>query len=415
MKNFRKNQGITLIALVITVIVLLILAGVTIATLTGDNGILTRAEQAKEKTEEAQEKESLELAVTSSKMEDVNKLEITKEKLENAIKQQFGNNKKFSVEENGDGSFTVKFDDTNSFYYVSNQGTVNKKCDRKGLTIGDYVEYAPDAVLDGYTIDSITSGYLSDQIIMQEDLKWRILNIYNDGSIELVSSIPTSATLYLEGAPGYNNGVYLLNNICKYLYSNELIGALGRSINIEDIEKMMNSQGITDKEKYSNEMNINYGNTRLYSNAYYPSLYYYENNSNINQNESFYNKDSIIKDSNQTFGQIEKITVTQTFYRFEEPKQYFDNTIIYDMLFNSSDENYWIATRNVNASAYAYFGLFLGGNNILTNHSLYRTDNTSFSYNHLILPIVKLNPETEILACNGNNSIDNMHKINYNK
>ena len=53
MKNFRKNQGITLIALVITVIVLLILAGVTIATLTGDNGILKRAQEAKNKTEQA--------------------------------------------------------------------------------------------------------------------------------------------------------------------------------------------------------------------------------------------------------------------------------------------------------------------------------------------------------------------------
>ena len=38
MKNFRKNQGITLIALVITVIVLLILSGVTIVALSGDNG-----------------------------------------------------------------------------------------------------------------------------------------------------------------------------------------------------------------------------------------------------------------------------------------------------------------------------------------------------------------------------------------
>ena len=57
MKNFRKNQGITLIALVITVIVLLILAGVTIATLTGDNGILTRAQEAKNKTEQAQKEE----------------------------------------------------------------------------------------------------------------------------------------------------------------------------------------------------------------------------------------------------------------------------------------------------------------------------------------------------------------------
>ena len=57
MKNFRRNQGITLIALVITVIVLLILAGVTIATLTGDNGILTRVQEAKEETEQAQKDE----------------------------------------------------------------------------------------------------------------------------------------------------------------------------------------------------------------------------------------------------------------------------------------------------------------------------------------------------------------------
>ena len=40
MKRIRKNKGITLIALVITIIVLLILAAVSIATLTGENGIL---------------------------------------------------------------------------------------------------------------------------------------------------------------------------------------------------------------------------------------------------------------------------------------------------------------------------------------------------------------------------------------
>ena len=54
MKNLRKNYGITLIALVITIIVLLILAGVTIATLSGDNGILQNAGKAKEETEKAQ-------------------------------------------------------------------------------------------------------------------------------------------------------------------------------------------------------------------------------------------------------------------------------------------------------------------------------------------------------------------------
>ena len=52
-----KNSGITLIALVITIIVLLILAGVSIAMLTGENGILTQANNAKEKTEEAKEEE----------------------------------------------------------------------------------------------------------------------------------------------------------------------------------------------------------------------------------------------------------------------------------------------------------------------------------------------------------------------
>ena len=45
--NINKNKGITLIALVITIIVLLVLAGVSIAMLTGDNGILTQANNAK--------------------------------------------------------------------------------------------------------------------------------------------------------------------------------------------------------------------------------------------------------------------------------------------------------------------------------------------------------------------------------
>ena len=53
---YNKN-GITLIALVITIIVLLILAGVSISMLTGDNGILTQAQNAKKETEEAQEDE----------------------------------------------------------------------------------------------------------------------------------------------------------------------------------------------------------------------------------------------------------------------------------------------------------------------------------------------------------------------
>ena len=56
-KELKKQKGITLIALVITIIVLLILAGISISMLTGQNGILNRAQEAKEKTELAGEDE----------------------------------------------------------------------------------------------------------------------------------------------------------------------------------------------------------------------------------------------------------------------------------------------------------------------------------------------------------------------
>ena len=57
----KSSRGITLIALVITIIVLLILAGVTIATLSGDNGILSRAQNSKEETRGAAVYENVEL------------------------------------------------------------------------------------------------------------------------------------------------------------------------------------------------------------------------------------------------------------------------------------------------------------------------------------------------------------------
>ena len=71
MNNIIKNKikqknGITLIALVITIIVLLILAGVSIAMLTGQNGILTQANNAKNETEQANAKEKVESAVIAT-------------------------------------------------------------------------------------------------------------------------------------------------------------------------------------------------------------------------------------------------------------------------------------------------------------------------------------------------------------
>ena len=69
-ERVKSKNGITLIALVITIIVLLILAGVTIATLTGDNGILTKAQSTKIQSERASIKEQIELAVVASRIND---------------------------------------------------------------------------------------------------------------------------------------------------------------------------------------------------------------------------------------------------------------------------------------------------------------------------------------------------------
>jgi hypothetical protein len=65
-KEMEKQKGITLIALVITIIILLILAGISIATLTGENGILSKANTAQTETEKAGAKEKVQMAVMSS-------------------------------------------------------------------------------------------------------------------------------------------------------------------------------------------------------------------------------------------------------------------------------------------------------------------------------------------------------------
>ena len=83
MNNIIKNKikqknGITLIALVITIIVLLILAGVSIAMLTGQNGILTQAQNAKTTTEDKSAEEKIKLAVMAARAQSEGALDADK-------------------------------------------------------------------------------------------------------------------------------------------------------------------------------------------------------------------------------------------------------------------------------------------------------------------------------------------------
>ena len=98
-ENNKRQKGITLIALVVTIVVLLILASISIQALTGDNGIITQAQKAKYETDYARETETIELAksevVASGK-------EITKENLQSALDKAEGTGKT-RVEETEDG------------------------------------------------------------------------------------------------------------------------------------------------------------------------------------------------------------------------------------------------------------------------------------------------------------------------
>ena len=80
----KKEEGITLIALVVTIIVLLILAGISISMLSGDNSILGKATQAKEDTEIAEEKEMIKMASMQALIEKKHGI-ITKTELSNEL------------------------------------------------------------------------------------------------------------------------------------------------------------------------------------------------------------------------------------------------------------------------------------------------------------------------------------------
>ena len=90
MEKLNEKNGITLIALVITIIVLLILAGVSIAMLTGENGILTQAQNAKNQTEEAEIKERIKLAVNAARISDNGYEELGQNNLQEEMDKEFG-------------------------------------------------------------------------------------------------------------------------------------------------------------------------------------------------------------------------------------------------------------------------------------------------------------------------------------
>lgn len=109
----KNNSGITLIALVVTIIVLLILAGVSIAMLTGENGILKQARDSKEETIFAQEDDKAKLAYASALTKNEGQ-PVQQSDLENELKELIGENLTSVAINNG--MYEVTFTETTNVH-----------------------------------------------------------------------------------------------------------------------------------------------------------------------------------------------------------------------------------------------------------------------------------------------------------
>ena len=194
----RKNKGITLIALVVTIVVLLILAGVSISMLTGENGIITRATESNLQTKIGEEKEAINLAMQALFIDKADNPDnyqngiINNTQLKNEMDKSTIKPEEITMNETTN-ELTVKFDDSrdNRTYVVEQTGKIGEVVRREGIKVGDYVDYQYDNADDYIIPDDIDwySGWSgSSKVVKQnKDVKWRILNIYDDGRVDLIS------------------------------------------------------------------------------------------------------------------------------------------------------------------------------------------------------------------------------------
>ena len=122
-KENRKNRGITLIALVITIIVLLILAGITIGAITSENGIIQNALSAKEQTEIANEREIVEEATVRATGKN-KRGNIVRDELQEELDKITGEGETIVTTDTEESGYFVKFVDSGRIYKVSIDGDV---------------------------------------------------------------------------------------------------------------------------------------------------------------------------------------------------------------------------------------------------------------------------------------------------
>jgi len=159
-KFMKGKSGITLIALVITIIVLLILAGISIMMLTGDNSILNQAANAKTNTIEGSEKEAIIVAYHGVLTTDLGSVEEGPDFQDKLQAELTKNGQKATVSNNGK---TITYDNGNVYTLDIKSGKVEKEGPKEPVPLTtSYVGYYADFEADG-TIDGVIYADLAQE------------------------------------------------------------------------------------------------------------------------------------------------------------------------------------------------------------------------------------------------------------
>ena len=208
LKKYKSEKAITLIALVITIIVLIILAGVSINLVLGDNGIITKTKEAKNTHTKEQEKEVINLAVAASQMYNDSAFKITKANLEKEIKNQLGNDANISVIENGSNNFTIKMNDTDRTYYVESTGNVIDDENILEISTAEELKAFRDEVNNGNTFEGKVIC-LTNNITLDINEEWIPIGYYSMTSTGITDPFNKPFKGSFEGNGYQINGIYI--------------------------------------------------------------------------------------------------------------------------------------------------------------------------------------------------------------
>lgn len=240
MKNlFKQEKAITLIALVITIVVLLIISAVIIATLTGDNGLITKAFSANRASREVEIKEKIQLAASAAEI--INYGELRKNEFDIELEKEFGKdnyelltigkefliiieNIEHRIDINGNISSTSNIESVD----ISNAGDLSKGGQYDGLT--EETAYRITCIEDLLEWSNNANNYKNKNIKLEntidfnstgsyKDYKSKLTDINGNGEVEELITELTTGTGFKPIAKfeGIFNGQ---DNYIRNLYEN---------------------------------------------------------------------------------------------------------------------------------------------------------------------------------------------------